>query len=361
MRLFQNSGIYRSYLPRLAELRRDCTSFAQATEVFLADRFGATHFLKPVLDGNSDAFFTNGDDPIAQRMWAIENGLKPDTPLDEILLAQVEHHRTEVFYNLDPMRYGNAFLTRLPGHVRRTIAWRAAPSAGGDFLKHDAIVNNFPGLLAEYRAQGTRAEYLAPAHDPVMDSYAARIDRPIDVLFVGTYSRHHSTRALLLEAVARLRGEMTVAMHIDRSRFTWLAESPLGIIGPLAKHKRPRDVRAVAHPPVFGRDLYSALSSARIVINGAIDMAGGERGNMRVWEALGCGAAMVSDAGRYPDEIEAGRDFQIYATPEEAVALIRALQADPARCAAIADAGHATIASRYSKARQWHRFQEIVE
>lgn len=361
MRLLQNSVIYPSYLPRLTELRRECASFAQATAAFLADRFGAAHFLEPVLNGEPDAFFTNGDDPFAQRLWATENGLKADTPLHDILLAQIEHHRTEVFYNLDPMRYGNAFLMRLPGHVRRTIAWRAAPSTGGDFLNHDVIVNNFPAILAGYRSQGARSEYLAPAHDPAMDSYAARSDRPVDVLFVGTYSRHHSVRARLLEAVAGLRGEMTVAMHLDRSRYTRLAESPLGIVGPLAKHKRPRDVRAVALAPVFGRELYAALSSARIVVNGAIDMAGDERGNMRVWEALGCGAAMVSDEGRYPEGIAAGRDFLSYATPEEAVAQVRALHTDPAQCAALAHAGHATIASRYSKARQWQRFLEIVE
>lgn len=360
MRLFQNSGLYRSYLPRLAELRRDCTSFAQATATFLADRFGAAHFLKPVLDDHPDAFVTNGDDAFAQRFWAIENGLKPDTPLDEILLAQIEHHRTEIFYNSDPMRYGNAFIARLPGHVRRTIAWRAAPSAGGNFLKHDVIVNNFPALLEDYRAQGVRAEYLAPAHDPEMAPYAAQTERPIDVLFVGTYSRHHSIRTRLLEAVAGLRGEMTVRLHLDRSRLTRLAESPLGIAGPLAKHRRPRGVRTVARPPVFGRDLLAALASARIVVNGAIDMAGGDRGNMRVWEALGCGTAMVGDVGRYPDGLEAGRDFLSYATPEEAVEQVRALHAAPARCDAIARAGHHTIATRYSKVLQWQRFQEIV-
>lgn len=360
MRLFQNSGIYPSYLRRLGELRRDCTSYAQATAAFLADRFSAVHFLKPVLDGDPDAFFTNGDDPFAQRLWAAESGLKPDSPLDQILLAQVEHHRTEVFYNLDPIRYGDAFLKKLPGCVRHTVAWRAAPSAGAKFLGHDVIVNNFPLLLEGYRARGVRAEYFAPAHDPEMDAYAARADRPIDLLFVGTYSRHHRNRAKLLDAIASLRDEMAVLMHLDRSRMTRLAETPLGWVGPLAKHRRPRELRAVAQPPVFGRELFDALSSAKIVINGAIDMAGGDRGNMRVWEALGCGAVMVSDAGRYPEGIEADVDFLSYGSVDEAVAQVRALMSDERRRVEIARKGHWTIATNYSKVRQWHRFQEIV-
>jgi len=360
MRVFQNGGIYPSYLPHLNDLRKDCQTFAQAMSVFFADRSGAAHFLKPVLDRDPDSFFVNGDDAFAQRLWASEKGLRADASLDEVLLAQIEEHRTEVFYNLDPMRYGDSFLAKLPGHVRRTIAWRAAPSQGGAFLKHHVMVNNFPSLLNQYRTLGVRAEYLAPAHDPEMDVYAARTDRPIDVLFVGTYSRHHRARAQLLNAVANLGGEMAVVMHLNSSRLTRLAESPLGILGPLAKHRRPHNVRVLARPPVFGRNLLAALSSARIVINGAIDMAGVDRGNMRVWEALGCGAAMVSDAGRYPDGIIAGTHFVSYASPDEAVLQIRRLHADQEHCTMIARAGHNAIASRYSKEHQWRRFQEIV-
>jgi len=360
MRLFQNSGLYPSYLRRLAELRKGCTNFAAATQIFLNDRFGAPHFLKPVLDGESFAFFANGDDPFAQKLWAVEQGLSANTPLDQILLAQIEHHRTEVFYNLDPMRYGNDFLARLPGHVRRTVAWRAAPSDGGNFLKHDVIVNNFPSILEAYRTLGVRSEYLTPAHDPEMDSYAICTERPIDVLFVGGYSRHHRQRAILLEAIAALRDEMNVVFHLDRSRLTRLAETPLGVVGPLARHKRPRTVRLVAQPPVFGRDLLQALSQAKMVINGAVDMAGIDRGNMRIWEALGCGAAMVSDAGRYPAGLKSGRDFLSYGSSEEAVAHLRALYSDPEKRMALGRMGNQTIRSVFSKASQWHRFVEIV-
>src|SRR5690348_16671898 len=72
MRLFQNSGLYQSYLPYLNRLAREAASFGERRRVFLADRFGALHFLQPVLDGEPDAFFTNGDDEILQRLWAAE-------------------------------------------------------------------------------------------------------------------------------------------------------------------------------------------------------------------------------------------------------------------------------------------------
>lgn len=360
MRVFQNSGIYKSYRPRLDQLTCHVKSFGEAIQGFLGDRYGIAHILKPILDNDPNAFFTNGDNESAQRLWASEQGLKPEIPLDEILLAQIEHHRTEVFYNCDPMRYGDSFLKRLPGCVQRTVAWRAAPSAGGEFLSHDIVVNNFPTLLNMYRAQGVRAEYFPPAHDPEMDQFAAIENRPVDVLFVGGYSRHHKNRAKMLELVASLRSEMKVVFHLDRSRLTRLAETPLGWFGPLAKHRRSADILAVAAGAVFGRALLATIGNAKIVVNGAIDMAGDDRGNMRVWEALGCGAALVTDSGRYPDDMNEPQHFLTYATPDEAVQRVRDLIADPDERSKIAQAGHALIAERYSKTVQWNRFKEIV-
>lgn len=360
MRLFQNSGIYPSYQPRLNRLTQDCRTFDEMMRAFLADRFGAAHFLKPVLDANSEAFFTNGDHESVQRLWAVEQGLAATAPLDDILLAQIEHHRTDVFYNLDPMRYGDRFLARLPGCVRKTIAWRAAPSAGGQFINYDLLVCNFPSIAESFRQQGARVAHFSPAHDPVMDVYAANDDRPIDVLFVGTYSRHHLRRAKLLETLASLGDEFRIALHLDTSRFTNLADSPLGWVGPLGKYRRPAAIRRVARPPVFGRSLLEALSRAKIVMNGAIDMSGNERGNMRVWEALGCGAAMLSDHGTYPDPMQVGRDFMTYVDSGDAISLARHLLLNDRERRRLAQRGYQMIRTSFSKDQQWTDFQNLA-
>src|SRR4029077_15285093 len=82
MRLFQNSGLYPSYLRRLDRIARDARSFAARLHTFLDDPSGACHFLKPVLDGAATAFFTNGDDVALQRMWATEHGLAASASLE---------------------------------------------------------------------------------------------------------------------------------------------------------------------------------------------------------------------------------------------------------------------------------------
>jgi hypothetical protein len=360
MRLFQNSGIYPAYFLRLQTLTRGLNSFAKCRDAFLGDRYGACHFLAPVLNGSPEAFFTNGDDAELQEKWASEQGMPARTNLSEILLAQIEHHGTEVFYNLDPMRYGSDFVRRLPGCVKHSIAWRAAPSPGADFAAYSLVVCNFPSIIKSYQDRGWRSAYLSPAHDPVMDRYAANTERPIDVLFVGGYSRHHRRRAEVLEAVAAQRRELNIVFHLDRSRLTRIAESPLGRLLPLKKHRRPKEICAVTANPVFGRDLYAALSRAKIVLNGAVDMAGDDRGNMRCFEAMGCGALMVSDAGSYPDGMIDGQTMCTYDSSGQVVDLLRRLLAQPSELRHVAQRGHELLTVAYDKNLQWHAFQKLA-
>lgn len=360
MRLFQNSALYPSYVPRLRALAGQCATFASAIQAFLSDRFGACHILAPVLESHSEAFFANGDDEHSQRLWAREQGLPGSADLEAILLAQIEDHRAEVFYNLDPMRYASHFVRKLPGCVRKAIAWRAAPSPGADFSAYDLVVCNFPSILRDYQMKGWKADWFSPSYDPEMAPYARNRDRPIDVLFVGGYTRHHRKRAQVLEQVASLRGECEVVYCLDRSRLTRLAESPVGRLLPLGDHRRPKDIRAISRDPVFGRDLYALLARTKIVLNGAIDMAGEERGNMRCFEAMGCGALLFSDAGRYPEGMEAGSTLVTYDTGEDARRKLRALLADRTTIGRIAEAGHKLVSSRYDKAAQWSRFERLA-
>jgi hypothetical protein len=359
MRLFQNSGLYPSYLARLDVLASNASGFEERRRIFLEDRFGALHFLQPVLHGDPDAFFTNGDDDILQRQWARENGIRAGTLLEDILLAQIEHHRTEVFYNLDPVRYPGAFVRRLPGCVRKTLCWRAAPSRDADLTAYGVVLGNFPSILDSWRRKGCRAELFFPAVDPVMEEFSHR-ERPIDILFVGGYSRHHLRRAKILERVASLAHTQHLVYCLDASRLTRLAESPLGRLLPLRKLRRPDAIAKIAQPPVFGRQLYELIGKSKIVLNGAIDMAGSDRGNMRCFEAMGCGALLVSDAGSYPEGMRAGETMETYDSAEHALDIISESLRAWRRSAEIAARGRNRISEIYGKSLQWSRFVGLV-
>jgi hypothetical protein len=357
MRVFQNSSLYPDYLPRLRTLAPIYLPFSEQVRRFLADRYAAAHFLKPVLEGDVTAFLTNGNDAALQKTWARENGLSTKASPHDILLAQIEHHRTEVFYNLDPVRFCDSVVARLPGCVKRSIAWRAAPSPHLNFRKYDLLVSNFPGILKRFADQGFRTAEFFPAHDDHMNPIAANRNRPIDLLFVGGYSRHHKRRGQILERVAFMAERWNVRFYLDRSLLTRVAESPLGIVPPLRSHRRPQVIRRVSQDGVFGLELYAALGQAKIVLNAAVDMAGDERGNMRCFEAMGCGSLLLADEGRYPSGMVPGQTLVTFRDGDDAVARAEELlQGDAQPLQSIADAGHRAIRSEYSRDRQWQAF-----
>ena len=360
MRLFQNSRYYPSLRAKIRELTKSRSSFANQMAAFLDFREQAAHTLLPVDQRAEWAFFTNGDDIDVQRVWAREHGLPSRASPEEILKAQIEQHRTDVFYNVDATGWGGDFIKSLPGCVKKVIAWHAAPFRNAPLAEYDLVVCNFPSILKRLEQQGCRTAYFFPAYDPEFGPFAARRDRPVDVLFVGGYSRHHIKRAAILEAVAKLSGEFNVVYHLDRSRLCRLAESPLGQFLPLAKHRRPQAIREATREPVFGRDYYEVLSAAKIVLNGAIDMAGADRGNMRCFEALGSGALLLSDRGIYPEGMTDGETIATYGSPEQAVAQIRTFLSASGDRTRIAQAGHEMISTRYSKEVQWKRFEALV-
>lgn len=354
MRLFQNNGLSRGF--RAHRPRANDRSFADCLNSFLDTRYTASHILQPVLAGSAEAFYTNGDDEMLQGLWARANGMT-DKDLEQILLAQIEHHRTEVFYNLDPMRYGSAFVRKLPGCVRRTICWRAAPSGSADLTGYDLVVCNFPSILDGWRTKGCKVAYFFPGHDPAMDGYVAARRHDIDLLFVGSFSRHHRSRVAALIAAASVPG-IRARFHLEDSRLTRLANL-LPFLPPLRELRHPAEIRRVRAGPLYGRDLYAAMASTRIVFNGAVDMAGEDRGNMRCFEAVGCGAVLLTDAGRYPEGFADGETMVTYASADRIPHLVERLIADADWTNAIAGAGHAMVRDRYSKERQWARFQEL--
>ena len=57
-------------------------------------------------------------------------------------------------------------------------------------------------------------------------------------------------------------------------------------------------------PPVFGREYFRMLASARVVLNIHADWARGEANNMRLYESAGAGCAVVSYGTRNKDGAE---------------------------------------------------------
>ena len=96
-----------------------------------------------------------------------------------------------------------AFIRKLPGCVKKTLCWRAAPSGKADLTAYGAVLGNFPSILDSWRSKGCRAELFFPAIDPVMSSTAMASGRSMCCLSAAIRGIIRA-RAKILEQVASL-------------------------------------------------------------------------------------------------------------------------------------------------------------
>jgi hypothetical protein len=161
----------------------------------------------------------------------------------------------------------------------------------------------------------------------------------VDVSFVGTVSADHQQRIALLTAVAE-RYNLKLWGNLSG---TLPASSPL--------HR-------CFQGEVWGADMYQVLRRSRITLNSHIDMAGREAGNMRLFEATGVGAFLLTDFKDNLDTLfEPNREVAVWRSiPDCLTEIKRYLQNDDER-QHVADAGQSRTLLHHTYR---HRVLEIL-
>jgi spore maturation protein CgeB len=214
--------------------------------------------------------------PLARKV-----GLSPslDAQARRILLAQIEDFRPDLLLNQDVFHVDSDLVRRIRSIGRPILIGQVGiePSRGVDWTVYDLMISQLPRVVQSFRSFGVRAEVSHLAFEPaVLDALGKPPAPDIDVSFVGTVSVDHQQRIALLEAAAE---RYDLKLWGARPQ-TLPASSPL--------HR-------CFQGEVWGADMYQVLRRSRITLNSHIDLAGREAGNMRLFEATGVGAFLLTD------------------------------------------------------------------
>jgi spore maturation protein CgeB len=278
------------------------------------------------------------------RPFARKVGLSPklDAQAENILLAQVEDFRPDLVLNQDTFHVDTALMRRIKGVGNPTLIGQIgiAPSRGEDWTVYDLMLSQLSVTVSFFQKLGVHAEVSHLAFEPtIIENLPPAPAMDIDVSFVGTVSPDHRQRIALLEGVAKrydlkLFGNPPQALP---------ASSPL--------HR-------CFQGEVWGAEMYQALRRSQVTLNSHIDMAGNEAGNMRLFEATGVGAFLLTD---FKDNLhtlfEPDREVAVWRSVDDGLAAIdRALKNDADRTA-IARAGQARTLAQHTYR---HRAAEIL-
>jgi spore maturation protein CgeB len=326
--------------------------------------FGVADFYSEGLKANSvEAADVHLNNKAMQLRWATERGLKipvTDTPepktisaklrrllrgergltprlaampgwVRSVMIAQIEAFRPDVILNQAMHFVGAEPLRCLVGKRCLLVGQIAAPWHGPeDDLAYDLIVTSLPNFVQRFEQRGIRTFYNQLGFAPNVLASVPQTERDIAVTFVGTLSSHHTGRIRLLENLAKRTSLNIWGMGIEEVA----EDSP---------------IRSCYRGQAWGREMFTIFCRSQIVINQHIGIAGDFANNMRLYEATGCGAALVTDRKVNLQELfDVGSEVVDYGDPAECLARIEGLLDEPSRCAEIGAKGQARTCSGHT-------------
>lgn len=260
--------------------------------------------------------------------------------LMDVAVAQIKASKPDVLYCQDLSFFPAEVLQELKKHVRLIVGQIACPLPPESFLKgYDLILTSFPHFVDRLRALGVASEYFRIGFDERVLSLLGSVQKDIDFSFVGGISRHHGGAIPLLEYLTKKND-----LHI----FGYGANS-LPAASPIRQNHGGE---------VWGLDMYRALARSRITLNRHINVAENNANNMRLYEATGVGAMLLTDRKSNLHEIfEIDKEVVAYSSKEEAAELVRYFLNHREEASQIAKAGQDRTLREHTYA---NRMQELV-
>lgn len=290
--------------------------------------------------------------PPLQRAWAREHGLRPSllasldrAGVDErIVLAQIEDFRPDVVY----VQNLHALSARTLRRIRRErllvgqIASELPPPERLGL--YELIVTSFVHYAERLPRAGIAAAYLPLSFDPRVLDHVGTDGPRAGAVFVGSLGRNqHGAGNALLEQVAA-----AAPLRVWGSSVAdWDAASPL---------------RRAYQGPAWGLGMYRILAAAAIAFNRHIDVAEDYANNMRLFEATGTGALLITDEKRNLAQLfDPGREVVTYRDAADAAAKIRHYLEHPDEAATIARAGQARTLRDHTSAQRMADLAALLE
>lgn len=367
MKVFQCIHKYSPHIP-LFEKRHGITdqsdfSFKELQRLVIDDGYASAYILKPALEHKSEeVFFTIWDYERLQHLWAKENALQ-STDLSEIKLAQIKAFKPDVFYNMSP-NVDNSFIENLviERFKCKFICWNSfiekKPRTYPFYDVHLTLHKPFLNYWNKLNLKGFELQPSIPA-----DWEFKNPNRPIDVLFYGQYNEWIFLKRNKL--IERLIDYKNINKHKVRIHLQYkIRQKAWFKLYRFEKIKLTFPNKLVVEnslPPLYGDELYKTIGMSKIVINAYGDNNQFFKSNLRVFEAIGHGAFLISERGHYPEGLEPDVDFYIYDGFEELVEKVEIVLENWEKHKEIAQRTAEKVRKYFSKETQWTKFLEVVK
>lgn len=222
--------------------------------------------------------------------------------IQEIALAQIKKYTPDIVYIQDLSILNPETLRMIKKYCKLLVGQIASPPPPKKYLKcFDLIITSFPHFVKEFNKLEIKSEYQKLAFESRILKKVGKQKKVYDVTFIGSFTPHHSEGTKVLEEVAR---KIPVNVWGQGIEF-------LSLHSPLRKNY---------HGEAWGLDMYKIFAESKIVINRHIGVSGDYANNMRLYEATGTGAMLITDHKRNLNDLfKVGKEVVEYKNSEDLI------------------------------------------
>ena len=219
-----------------------------------------------------------------QMRWAKENDYSQNSP---IWVQQVRKYKPDVVYTQGLWLINNETHAAIKNYCGLIVGQVGSilENFGSDY--YDLIFTSHPEYPEKFREAGVESHYLPLAFDPRVWEKVKGQERDIPISFVGQLTGGHSRRKEVLDALIK---EFDVQQFIGNK---------------------------------WGLDMFDILARSYITINCSHDYVHPYGGNMRLFEATGCGALTLTENFKNLPDFYDLHEVITYKDPDQAIRRVK--------------------------------------
>lgn len=264
--------------------------------------------------------------------------------LHRVLFEQIKAAKPDVVMVQDLNLIPPGLARAIRKHTGLLVGEIASPLPPKPFLmSYHLIVSALPSIVETVTGWGIPATSIPLGFDDRWAAPGPASARPIDAIFIGSFSRLQPQTTPLLKEVSK-----TVP--------------GLRIYGPASPQVlRDAGLSEFYHGQAWGRDMFALLGQSKLVVNRHGRIAGPYAVNMRMYEATGSGAALITEQkANLADLFTPGEEVLTYTDAADAAQQAAGILADPTRLDRVAAAGQARTLREHTYRQRAETLTEVI-
>lgn len=371
LKIFIIDTYYSELLESVSE-KNQRISFAERQEFLIDLNFGTGSAYKTELEAmGHEIFFCVPNDFVGQSAWSRENlgknlislGWNFSAYLARLpfverflpmvrhahfaLLKQVQQFKPDVIFIQDINFVPPTLVKKLTNSSKLIVGEIASPLPPDKFLKkYDLILSALPPIVEQCKKLGIKSEWLPLGFDARNLKYFKNFeDREFEVAFIGSISNLQ---------------KKTIPMIKEASK----SNLKLRIYGPKSNFEQLKSVSLehLYHGEAWGKDMFRILGNTKLVINRHGEIAQSYAVNMRMYEATGMGAALLTDNEKgLPTLFEKELELLTYSSLLELFEKLQAIANKEIDLKVISQNGHQKTISTHTYRLRSEQLSEIIK